>query len=939
MTTTAFPPVPRSHTLDPEKLARYAHPWGRPAPEERARSFDRDAALKRAFDAPWLKPEGFVLHDTPRTRDLSALPLDLTKNERLSQDEALFWIALLKEPRYCFKRPGTLEPTLEDLDALTNARSIARRTSHRAEEISDPARLVYVASQLYRELPDLLDYLDFERSVLGERGRIHALHFLTMLELVGFIPPEHRERIAAFYDDKVDSPHDLSIRARITWHLPFQSKIREVLAATTRLKKRPTHPQHIMLPFKLEDPEEAFEHFLGMKKNLQNMEDPVHVFFSKFGYEHTDELFKSIVFASPKGQEERLKDALAIRSREVTLEAVQRYESRAARNLFHEYLVEEADETSIRTLLELCMRRGKLQIRAITLIREIVSFDLAKVSLIRELLPEYPRKVRDLIAPEIEQDDLPPFLPFRWSPWHREIAELEVPGRDETLLDFDALPELLTADRQFGFIRALQKGICALATLAYANTHPIEDQTARDRALELLELETLSSEIDLESLQAFLLELMNTVGFEQHFVDASAGYRLLGHICDHRAIPDLITMTQHPTRGDEERMFAIDALMATEAGEALRHVQKLETDAYTDDVRHHARAAIAAYQKAHGIDRQTFLVHAIPDHGLDPSGKRRFDYGTRTIELRMVNLDELVITDLSSEQTYVHPPAPLPTDELEKATAARRELKHTIAAFELTSKKLSGLLEESMVRGFQFDLDAWRERYHHHTLLDLVSRRLLWIIEDVSTGQTRNVLPTEERAFMQPDYELWEPEPDREYSIHLAHPCELTTAQANLWGTLMGEFEICQPMPQLDRTVLPPTADNLARLDALVGKPFLARKLISQLDHGWMLQCSEDPRRIDRLTLAHQTRGHLSIDFSGGTFRTSVGRPSVPEEMTWAFTSLVIDVLDDPANQGVQSQRRSHPDRNDPFHAQMDMKRVDPLLFSEALTMLLRCAQ
>lgn len=938
MATSDFPPVPRSHSLDPARLEAYALPWGKPpATKQKPRPFERAAAVKIAFDAPWIEHEGFALYKDPRKRDLSVLPLDLEKNERMCEDEALFWLTLLKEPRYCFKRQGVLEPTLEDLDALTNATSIERRINHRAEEITDPTRLIYVATQLYPDIPDLLDYLNFEREVLGQNGRIHARHFLTMLELVQFVPPEHRERIATFYDERVDSPHDLSIRARIAWHLPFQDKVREVLAATERLNKRPTHPHHIMLSFKLEDLDEALEGFVGMKKNLQSMNEPVHAFFGKFGYEHVDTLFKSIVFASSKGQEERLRDALQIRSREVAIEAVQRYESRAARNLFHKYLVEDADETSLRTLLELCDRRGKLQIRAITLLREAISFDLTRASFIRSILSEYPQKVQDLIAPDLETDDVPPLLPFRWSAWHREVASLEVPGRDETLLDFDALPELLTADKQFGYIRALQKGICALGTLAFSRA-PSIDATLRARALALLELDVLSSEIDLASLQNFLLELMNTTGFARHFQDARAGYHLLGHICDRRAIPDLITMTQHPKRGDDERTFAIDALMATESGEALRHVQKLETDAYAEEVREHARRAIMTYRKNHGLDQQSFHLRAIPDHGFDKRGTRRFDYGERTIELRMQSLEELVITDLSSGQTYVHPPAPLATDNLEKATASRRDLKNVIDAFELTSQKLSGLFEEMMVRGFHHDLERWREHYHGHTLLDLVSRRLLWLIEDQTTGERRVVLPTEDQTFMQPDYELWEPASDHTYRIHLAHPCELGVPEANQWGALLGEFEICQPMPQLDRNVFSPTEEHLAKLDALVGKPFFAAKLIAQLDHGWMLQCSEDPRRIDRLTLAHQTRGHISLDFSGGTFRTSVGRPAVPEEMTWAFSSLTIDVLENPANQGVQSQQRSHPDRNDPFHVLMDMERVDDLLFSEALATLLRCA-
>ena len=958
MAKFSFPPVPRSHSLEPERLEAFANIWGMPTPKspKQARTFERHRALSIALDAPIIEERSSSFFTpTIRYRDLSALPLELRPNERMSQDEALFWLALLKEPAYCWPSAHSEDRlTQRDIDALTNATSIDRKLKHPAEKLRHPRVFLHILAQLYPDIPDLLDYILFERRALGvqvgSKTRIKGEHFLALLEVLGHIPEEDRETLSTFFRDHVNThaTSDLLMRARIAWLLPVQDEVRHVLDATINQKLRPDATQHAMLPFKLEDKDEALSYLLAMKKNLQIMPDIVPAFFARFGYEHADVLFKSFIFASSKEQQERLEDALKVRSREVVLEAMQRYESRAARNLFHKYIVEDADETSIRTLLELCDRRGKLQIRALTLLREIIALDLTKVSLIREVLPEYPQKVQDLLAGDLESDDVPPLLPFRWSEWHHEIAEFKIPSSiwNESQLDFDALPELLTADKQFGFIRALQKGVCAIAWWAFAHENeqrhvakPLDDTTCaatRERARQLIELGAMAKELDLESLQRFLLELLNTIGFEQHFGREQVGYRLLGHICDRRAIPDLITATQHPQKRDDERRYAIEALLTVGTGEALRQVKKLTTDAYTSELRTFAVRSLERYRAEHNLDHQTLRILEIPDHGFDRFGKRLFDYGSREIELKLINLDNLVITDLSSEKTYVHPPAPLATDDLEKAVEAQRELKHVLAGFGETSRRLTGTLEELMVRGSEFDLTQWRERFQAHALLDLIARRLLWSIRDVDTDEITVVLPSDDQGFMMFDYESWEPDANTSYRIHLTHTGELTDKQRKDWGQRLGEFEITQPTPQLDRAFYPVNPQSVARLDALVGAHCSAKTLIAQTDRGWRLQASEDPRRIDRLTLVTDQRGHISVDFGGGTYRPEVGRPRVGEEVTWPFLSLTIDVLDDPAQQGVQEQQRSHPDRIDPFHVQMDMKRVDPILFSEAICLLER---
>ncbi len=330
---------------------------------------------------------------------------------------------------------------------------------------------------------------------------------------------------------------------------------------------------------------------------------------------------------------------------------------------------------------------------------------------------------------------------------------------------------------------------------------------------------TLAAELKPEELAAYVRELYELWLSE----DAPAKKKwVLYAVSIHGGepvVPMLYGQIQEWAKGTRGAMAAeaVRALALNGTPTALLQVDQIGRRFRFRQVKAAAAGALSSAAEQLGMTREELEDRIVPKLGFDEQMERVFDYGKRTFRVSLTPALTLEVCDDKGKKLK-NMPSPGKQDDPETAGASydawkllKKQLKTVVADQTLR-------LEQALGLGRRWPTDRWRELFVENPVMHQFATGLVWGVYENGALQTtfRYMEDGSFNTVEEEEYELPE-----KGMIGLVHPVELSHELLAAWKEQLSDYEIVQPVEQLDRPVYTVTeeeknATELSRFGGLV---------------------------------------------------------------------------------------------------------------------------
>ena len=360
---------------------------------------------------------------------------------------------------------------------------------------------------------------------------------------------------------------------------------------------------------------------------------------------------------------------------------------------------------------------------------------------------------------------------------------------------------------------------------------------------------------------------------------------------------------------------AVRAMAFNGGSQALLQVDQIARKFKFRQVKTAAAAALEAAATALGISREQLEDRIVPNLGFDESLKRTFDYGTRSFQVYLTPTLELEVFDEGGKRLK-NLPAPGKRDEEEKAAAAYQEFKQFKKQLKTVTANQKLRLEQALFTERLWNTEQWEELFVKNPVMHQFAIGLIWgIYEEGVLKETFRYM--EDGSFNTREEE----ELELNGWIGLVHPIELSAEELTGWKEQLADYEITQPIEQLDRPVYRVTEEEkkekeLTRFGGkLLNGLSLSGKLLGM---GWYRGVIEDAGCF--YTFYHeQEKLGVEVEFSG----CGVGYESEEEIIVYGVSFYPEKISKKPYGNVKQWESTRLP-----------LEEVDPRYFSEIVLQL-----
>ncbi len=242
---------------------------------------------------------------------------------------------------------------------------------------------------------------------------------------------------------------------------------------------------------------------------------------------------------------------------------------------------------------------------------------------------------------------------------------------------------------------------------------------------------------------------------------------------------------------------AVQALSLNPLPQALLIVDGISRKFKFKQVKAAAGKALEFAAAQLGVSREELADRIVPDLGFDGNGERSFDYGERQFKVVITPALEMEVYDGAGKKLK-NMPAPGKRDEEAKAAAAYEEFKQMKKQMKMTISSQKMRLEQALSSGRKWDVAAWKRLFVENPVMHQFAIGLIW-------GRYEGMELAESFRYMEDgSFNTWEEEEyelPEDGKIGLVHPIELETEVLEAWKTQLEDYEIRQPLEQLERTV------------------------------------------------------------------------------------------------------------------------------------------
>ncbi len=299
-------------------------------------------------------------------------------------------------------------------------------------------------------------------------------------------------------------------------------------------------------------------------------------------------------------------------------------------------------------------------------------------------------------------------------------------------------------------------------------------------------------------------------------------------------IPTLHAQIQEWPKASRGAMAAeaVKALALNGSSTALLLVDQISRKFKFRQVKTAAGEALSFAAKQLGITKAELEDRIVPNLGFNEQVEQVFDYGTRKFKVFLTPALELEVCDENGKKLK-NMPSPGKKDEPEKAKAAND-------AYKLLKKQLKTVvsnqklrLEQAMSAERLWQVEQWKELFVKNPVMHQFAIGLIWgLYEGKVLKDTFRYM--EDGSFNTVDEEEYElPQTG---TIGLVHPIELEEEDLTAWKEQLSDYEVIQPMEQMERPVYRPSEEekDQTELTRFGGKLINGLSLSGKLQNlGW----------------------------------------------------------------------------------------------------------
>lgn len=258
---------------------------------------------------------------------------------------------------------------------------------------------------------------------------------------------------------------------------------------------------------------------------------------------------------------------------------------------------------------------------------------------------------------------------------------------------------------------------------------------------------------------------------------------------------------------------AVMALALNGSSDALMSVDNIAHKFKHKQVKSAANKALQNAADALGITSDELGDRIVPNLGFDENMERIFDYGTRKFKVYLNTALELEVYDEKDKKLKTLPAVGAKdTEDIAKASNAefkqmKKQLKNVVAIQKLR-------LETAMLADRRWKVAAWKDLFVKNPVMHKFAMGLIWMVyetEYVNDKAVQTFRYMEDGTFNtydEDEYEL----PDN-CIIGLAHPIDLDEETLSAWKEQLSDYEIIQPIEQLEKQVYTIEPEEVGKLD------------------------------------------------------------------------------------------------------------------------------
>ncbi|OEJ13880.1 molybdate metabolism regulator [Brachyspira hampsonii] len=235
---------------------------------------------------------------------------------------------------------------------------------------------------------------------------------------------------------------------------------------------------------------------------------------------------------------------------------------------------------------------------------------------------------------------------------------------------------------------------------------------------------------------------------------------------------------------------------------ALVLVDTMSVKVKNNQVKNAAKDALKKTAKALEISEDELIDKIIPDLDFDKKGARELHYGgeaDRVFKLQIKNDFTIEVTD-SNNKVLKSLPAPNSKDDKEKADAAKKELTLIKKNIKMITSNQITRLNKVLLNGRKWSYKTFTELFVENPIMNIFALKLIWGVYDEKNNLIESFRYMEDgsfNTFYEEEY-IFEDSLKNKKNITLVHPIELDDEKLSKWKTQLSDYEISQPINQLD---------------------------------------------------------------------------------------------------------------------------------------------
>lgn len=258
--------------------------------------------------------------------------------------------------------------------------------------------------------------------------------------------------------------------------------------------------------------------------------------------------------------------------------------------------------------------------------------------------------------------------------------------------------------------------------------------------------------------------------------------------------------------------FTVSVAALNGGSVALMMVDSISGKFPNNQVKKAAKLAFSAAAKILEIPEDVLSDRIVPSLGFDKTGKKVLDFGAHTFTLSLTPDFVLSIYDNGKAKFVKSLPKPTGEDDPVKAETAKKELSELKKQIKAVVQTQSNRLKKVLMNGRYWNSESWNTLFVENPIMHQFAIGLIWgVYKDNKLTQSFRYM--EDGTFNTVDEEEFTlPE---NAQITLVHPAELGEELTSSWKTQLDDYELVQPIEQLDLPVI-----ELAEND-MVGKKII----------------------------------------------------------------------------------------------------------------------